>query len=696
MDNNGINDLISKYFEGVSTDSEKQELIRTLSDAAEHRKLFMREAMLRAEMQEWASQKLHQLQVEKEEGLETEGETASDTSRRPAPQVSVKSASQPRQHVTQETFTSKYLRESARSRWGYRLAALAASLAIIAGGYWFLNRGGPVNQPGYVVSASAMASVQTVNGSVELVRMGKTVQVETGMTILDQDVITASSNGRAEVKYAGEQTTVALLSGTTAKLQLQNEAKLVRLDAGTLVCSIAKQPKDKQMRFVTPHVTAEVVGTELKLMVANAETRLEVIEGKVKLTGKDEAATMVSAGEFAVAADGKGIVVQSATTPSPGAKPVAALADSADRQTKWPNGIPSDPIFFPIWVWDQDPADAAAYKQAGINMYVNPCTFSEVKLSQLAAAGMKAICEQDAVAMKHINDKTIVGWFSYDQPDVTRGPDGNWRMPAMEPSAILARYNGLRAKDASRPIYLALSEGVVRPDFPARNERKNHPEDYREFAKGADIVGLHMHPVNEPEPPIHNSLWYLAQGVDNLRVSSGGTKPVWSGIECTRLSPTSAAKPATAQVKTEVWMALIHGANGIGYFCHSRVPSFDQAAVLKDKAMLAAITDINKQIASLAPVLNSPTVADGATVKSSNTAVPVDLMVKNHGGATYIFAVAMRSGSTTATFTVPSGDQVEVLGENRMLTVSGGKFSDQFESYAVHLYKLSASPQARN
>jgi hypothetical protein len=126
------------------------------------------------------------------------------------------------------------------------------------------------------------------------------------------------------------------------------------------------------------------------------------------------------------------------------------------------------------------------------------------------------------------------------------------------------------------------------------------------------------------------------------------------------------------------------------------VPSFDQAAVLKDKAMLAAITDINKQIASLAPVLNSPTVADGATVKSSNTAVPVDLMVKNHGGATYIFAVAMRSGSTTATFTVPSGDQVEVLGENRMLTVSGGKFSDQFESYAVHLYKLSASPQARN
>ena len=389
---------------------------------------------------------------------------------------------------------------------------------------------------------------------------------------------------------------MALLSGTTARLQWQDEAKLVRLDAGTLVCSIAKQPKDRPMRFVTLHVTAEVVGTELKLMVADAGTRLEVMEGLVRLTGngQDQAAsTMVSAGEYAFAADGKGIVVQPMATPSPAAKSVTAPASAVDRQSKWPNGIPSDPNFFPIWVWDQDPADAAAYKEAGVNMYVNPCTFTEVKLSQLAAAGMKAICEQDPVALRHINDTTIVGWLNYDQPDVTRTGD-NWRMPAMEPSMIIGRYNDFRSKDASRPIYLALSEGVVSADFPLRNERRNHPEDYREFVKGADILGLHVTPVNEVEPPVHNSLWYLAQGVDNLRASSGGAKPVWCVIESTKLGRTSAAKPTPAQVKAEVWMALVHSANGIGYLCHSREPSFDQAALLKDKVMLAAITDIKQ------------------------------------------------------------------------------------------------------
>ena len=93
-------------------------------------------------------------------------------------------------------------------------------------------------------------------------------------------------------------------------------------------------------------------------------------------------------------------------------------------------------------------------------------------------------------------------------------------------------------------------------------------------------------------------------------------------------------------------------------------------------------------------MLNSVTLPDGATVNSINAAVPIDLMVKNYAGATYIFTVAMRDGATTATFTVPSGDQVEVLGENRMMTVNGGKFSDSFKPYGVHLYKVTASSQA--
>ncbi len=142
------------------------------------------------------------------------------------------------------------------------------------------------------------------------------------------------------------------------------------------------------------------------------------------------------------------------------------------------------------------------------------------------------------------------------------------------------------------------------------------------------------------------------------------------------------------EVKSEVWMAIIHGANGYSFFCHSFVAPQDEAALLHDADMLKAVTAVNKQVTSLAPVLNSPTTTDYATVASSNKDVFVDIMTKNQGKANYIFSVGMRCGFTTATFNVKSGSTVEVIGEGRTLKITDGKFSDEFAPYGVHLYKI--------
>ena len=75
---------------------------------------------------------------------------------------------------------------------------------------------------------------------------------------------------------------------------------------------------------------------------------------------------------------------------------------------------------------------------------------------------------------------------------------------------------------------------------------------------------------------------------------------------------------------------------------------------------------------------------------SSEERVPIDFVVKRHAGKTYLFAVAMREGETTATFTLPdTGDaRVEVLGEGRTIEAVGGKWEDRFTGYQVHLYKI--------
>jgi hypothetical protein len=138
-------------------------------------------------------------------------------------------------------------------------------------------------------------------------------------------------------------------------------------------------------------------------------------------------------------------------------------------------------------------------------------------------------------------------------------------------------------------------------------------------------------------------------------------------------------------------MSLIHGSMGLIYFVHEWQPKFDEAALLHDPEMLRAVTALNHQITELAPVLNSPTVSDTVQVSSSDAQVPIAAMLKRHEGASYLFAVAMRSGDTTATFTLKGladDKTVEVLGEDRSLSARGGVFSDAFKSWGVHCYRI--------
>jgi len=113
--------------------------------------------------------------------------------------------------------------------------------------------------------------------------------------------------------------------------------------------------------------------------------------------------------------------------------------------------------------------------------------------------------------------------------------------------------------------------------------------------------------------------------------------------------------------------------------------------LLADAPNTMAVGAIDAQIKTLAPVLNTRSVKNGVTV-TTTASVPVDTMLKRHGGATYVFAVAMRGGATTATFSLrdfPAAATATVIDESREIAVTGGTFSDDFGPYAVHLYKIT-------
>jgi hypothetical protein len=201
------------------------------------------------------------------------------------------------------------------------------------------------------------------------------------------------------------------------------------------------------------------------------------------------------------------------------------------------------------------------------------------------------------------------------------------------------------------------------------------------YAAAADMVSFDVYPVNSGLPRE-----LVAHGVDRLRAFASDTRPVWTWIESTRMD-TANARPGPADIRAEVWMALVHGAMGIGYFCHVFSPSFVEAGLLADTENAAAVGAIDVTIQTLAPVLNSRTVTNGVTVASAGV---VDTMLKRHDGATYLFAVEMRGAATTATFTLRDvTGTVDVIDENRQIAIANGAFSDDFDGYAVHLYRIS-------
>ncbi|MDF3056299.1 MAG: hypothetical protein K0R17_514 [Rariglobus sp.] len=379
--------------------------------------------------------------------------------------------------------------------------------------------------------------------------------------------------------------------------------------------------------------------------------------------------------------------------------PCLAATEPDSPPPAWtPSGVWADPAFFPLAVWVQSPSRAQAYRAAGINTYAGLWDGpTEEQLTTLKQAGLFAICDQNAVGLRHLADPAIIAWMHGDEPNNAQSlPDNKGYGPPIPPATIVASYARLRRADPSRPVLLNLGQGVAWDNWHGRGVRTRHPEDYPGYLKGCDIASFDIYPANATHPEVAGKLHLVADGVTRLARWTDEQKPVWTCIETTRFN-NEGQKPTPVQVRAEVWQALIAGARGLIYFVHQFKPVFREAALLDDAEMTATVTALNQQITALAPVLNSPALRDAATVRVVNPSVPMAFTARRHDQAIHLFAAASRDGETAATFTVHglTGEhRVEVLGENRTLTARDGVFTDRFTSWDVHLYRISTATVA--
>ena len=300
---------------------------------------------------------------------------------------------------------------------------------------------------------------------------------------------------------------------------------------------------------------------------------------------------------------------------------------------------------------------------------------------------MPVFAFQNGTGLFSSRNHVIPAWTQFDEPDNAQADGQGGFDPCIAPAELVARYDQLRSNDSTRPVFLNFGQGVSFINWVGRGTCTGDTSYYPKASPAGDIVSSDIYPVTHFHPTVHGNLEFVGQGVANLVEWSGAEKIIWNFIETTHINhPTS--RPTPGQIRTEVWMSIIHGSMGIMYFVHEWEPSFCENGIFRYPEIVQGVRDINADVTSLAPVLNSMTVDGGAQIEA---AVPMAQIVKEYDGSIYLFAVAMRNQAGVATFTLAGGGegQVEVIGADRMLALGDGQFQDSFAGYGVHLYKIS-------
>jgi len=184
----------------------------------------------------------------------------------------------------------------------------------------------PPPAPKVTEAVVVVARLERVKGQVQAestpAKEGQALSAGQGVQTLGAESSVQLRMDTTVIEVAGETKIGGITNGT---------GKTIALDAGAVTAQVSKQPPGQPLVFVTPHAEARVLGTKLTLAVSATETRLEVREGRVRLTRRsDNSYVDVSAGQYAVASDAAKPVARKIPPPAR-----ALFVDGFEDDSRW-------------------------------------------------------------------------------------------------------------------------------------------------------------------------------------------------------------------------------------------------------------------------------------------------------------------------------------------------------------------------
>jgi hypothetical protein len=343
-----------------------------------------------------------------------------------------------------------------------------------------------------------------------------------------------------------------------------------------------------------------------------------------------------------------------------GASAQATARASVERNVIAVQGEP----FFPVMLIDQCTADGVAHaRQLGINAILNE------HCDGLSSGGQLSMIQNLSLAIlpiasSDVRGSSLMGWTFPDEPE-----NNGWT-----PASLKQAHPYMRGSADGLLSFMTTSGAFFKA--PYRDPKVGLPA-FSQFARMADVAGFDLYPLGHCQQDL--AAVYDAQ---RAFIDLAGQMPTFQWIETGPIKPTYCGgfTMTSAELNAEVWLAVVGGARGIGYFTHTWSP--DHRAFDVSPTLQHTMTRISALLASVRPGLLS------RTIDSSANSTSVKVIARDGGDKNYVFAVNSQRAPIKVQLRVPqlNDGPLQVFGEKRSVNVSHGQFVDTFQPLAVHIY----------
>jgi hypothetical protein len=300
--------------------------------------------------------------------------------------------------------------------------------------------------------------------------------------------------------------------------------------------------------------------------------------------------------------------------------------------------------------------------------------------------GFMEIRNPQANISSDLSDTNLLAYEHFDEPDVNGIPL----------STLQTEYAQWKAGNPNIPVLVNVAGATVIGQLDQTTD-----QDYKNIFATADWISNDVYPIAawgqtswidkampNPNPWGITDKLNEANAVDKIRSLIGG-KRQFAYVETSfqrlnQVNSGSSRQPTAQEVRGEIWNDVIHGAKGIIYFPQAFNPDTTDAT---PPDVAAELTNTDAKLTSFAKALNNLSDSQSNYLDLGGG---LEATYRDYNGHRYFFVLNFSHTGATQKFSLPGlGTQgVEVAGEGRSVSASGGAITDSFGAYDVHVYRV--------